>query len=112
MTTFSESEGEQAAFEWLERLGWGVAHAPDAPNAERSDYGQVVLERRLRYALADLNPKLSTDALEDTCRKLTRPEGSSIEAHNRAFYRMLVKRRHPSNVRYGTAGSIHDEPGR
>ena len=111
MTTFSESEVEQAAFEWLERLGWGVAHAPDAPNAERSDYGQVVLERRLRYALADLNPKLSTDALDDAYRKLTRPEGSSLEVRSRAFHRMHVERRHPFNVRYGTAGSIYDEPG-
>ena len=79
---------------WLAGLGWRVAHgpdiAPDTPTAERDDYGQVVLARRLRYALADLNPTLPTSALDDAHRKLTRPEGATLEARNRAFHRMLV----------------------
>ena len=41
MTTITESEVEQAAFDWLSTLGWAVAHgpaiAPDMPNAERDD---------------------------------------------------------------------------
>ena len=64
--------------------------APDTPNAERDDYGQVVLERRLRDALAQLNPGLPADALDDAYRKLTRPQGATLEARNRAFHRMLV----------------------
>ena len=56
MTTITEAEVEQAALFWLSALGWQVAHgpdiAPDTPNAERADYGQVVLERRLRDTLA------------------------------------------------------------
>ena len=55
MTTLIEAGVEYAAFDWLADLGWRVAHrpdiAPDTPNAERTDYGQVVLERRLRDAL-------------------------------------------------------------
>ena len=94
MTTLTEADVESAALEWLDGLGWGVAHgpdiAPDAPGAERDDYGQVVLERRLRDALAELNPKLPADALDDAYRKLTRAEGSTLEARNRAFHRMLV----------------------
>ncbi len=94
MTPFTESTVEQAALDWLEDLGWGVAHgpdiAPDAPGAERADYGQGVLERRLREALARLNPALPADALDDACRRLTRPEGATVEARNRAFHRMLV----------------------
>ena len=94
MTTLTEADVEQAALEWLSGLGWGVAHgpdiAPDSPNAERDDYGQVVLERRLRDALADLNPGLPTDALDDAFRKLTRPEGSTLEARNRTFHRLLI----------------------
>ena len=58
MTTITEAEVEQAALEWLAGLGWQVAHGPDiapnTPNAERDDYGQVVLERRLRAAPAAL----------------------------------------------------------
>ena len=51
MTTITEADVEQAALEWLSALGWKVAHgpdiAPDTPNVERTDYGQVVLERRV-----------------------------------------------------------------
>ncbi len=94
MTTITEAVVEEAALAWLADLGWSVAHgpdiAPDTPNAERDDYGEVVLERRLRDALAELNPTLPLDALDDAYRKLTRPEGSTLEARNREFHRMLV----------------------
>ena len=46
MTTITEADVEQAALDWLRDLGWQAAHGPDigpdAPNAERDDYGQVV----------------------------------------------------------------------
>ena len=58
MTTITEAEVEQVALDWLSGLGWAVAHGPDiapgTPNAERDDYGQVVLQRRLRDAIAAL----------------------------------------------------------
>ena len=92
-----------AALNWLEGLDWRIAHgpdlsacdaqagiAPDTANAERSDYGKVVLEQCLRNALVDLNPALPAAALEDAFRKLTLPEGSTVESRNRAFHRMLV----------------------
>ena len=95
MTTITEADVESAALDWLRGLGWAVAHgpeiAPNTPNAERSDYGQVILERRLRDALAELNPILPASALDDAFRKLTRPEGATLEARNPAFHRMLVE---------------------
>ena len=95
MTTITEADVEQAALDWLSGLGWAVAHgpgiAPDAPGAERRDYGQVVLEQRLRDALAELNPGLPASALDAAFHKVTRPEGSTLEARNRAFHRMLVE---------------------
>ena len=94
MTTITEADVEQAALDWLRGLGWGVAHgpdiAPDTPGPERADYGEVVLGRRLRDALAALNPGLPVDALEDAYRKLTRPEGATVEARNRSFHGMVV----------------------
>ena len=94
MTALAEAEVEEAGLEWLDALGWQTVHGPDiapgAPGEERADYGAVVLERRLRDALARLNPDLPPDALDDTFRKLTRPEGATLEARNRAFHRMLV----------------------
>ena len=94
MTTFNESTVEAATLEWLAELGWQTAHgpdiAPDVSDAERTHYGEVVLEGRLRSALAQLNPELTGEALEDAFRKLTLPEGTTLEARNREFHRMLV----------------------
>ena len=94
MKGISESTVEDAALEWLAGLGWSVAHgpdiAPDTPGAERADYGEVVLERRLRDALARLNPRLLAAAREDALRKLIRPEGATLAARNRAFHRMAT----------------------
>ena len=93
-TTFTESIIEAAALNWLADLGWHVAYgpniAPDAPNAERTNYGQVMLEQRVRASLARLNPDRPAGALGDAFRKLTRPEGSTLEDRNRAFHRMVV----------------------
>ena len=94
MMTLGEADVEQVALDWLQGLGWSVAHgpdiAPDTPTAERSDYGQVVLEQRLRDALSELNPDLPGPALDDALRKLTRPRGATLEARNRTFHRLLV----------------------
>jgi len=98
MTTksFSESVVEEATLAWLESLGWTVKHGPEIAWgelwAERTDpeYRDVVLERRLRDALARLNPGLPIEALEDAFRKLTRPEGATLAARNRAIHKMLV----------------------
>ncbi|NLF57679.1 MAG: type I restriction endonuclease subunit R, partial [Candidatus Hydrogenedens sp.] len=92
--SFTESVVEDAALAWLAELGWTVLHgpdiAPDTPYAERGDYGQVVLEGRLRAALARLNPMLPPEALDDAFRRVTRPEGPTLEAQNRAAHRLLV----------------------
>ena len=94
MDSFTESTVEQAALAWLESVGWSVRHgaeiAPGELAAERSDYGQVVLEQRLRDALAQLNRSLPTAAVDDAFRKLTRPEGAELLARNRAVHRLLV----------------------
>ena len=101
MTLLAESEVESAALAWLEALGWTVKHGDDiAPDvraqrccapAERRDFSQVVLERRLRDALAALNPALPAEALEDTFRRLTQPPGADLPARNRAFHQMLTE---------------------
>ena len=85
---------ERAALDWLSNLGWQTAHGPDiapeAPGAERSDFGQAVLEDRLRQALRRQNPELPAAALETGLRRLVNPGGPTLEARNRAFHRMLV----------------------
>lgn len=94
MTHLTESTVEEAALTWLKATGWQIAHGPEiAPGelrAERTDYSQVILEHRLRNALARINPLLPTEGIDDAFRKLTMPEGATLEARNRAFHRMLV----------------------
>ena len=111
MTTITESDVEQVALALLCDLSWRVAHgpdiAPDTPGAQRDDYGQVVLEGRLRDALARLNPDLPVSAVEYAARKLTNPEGATLEARNRSFHRMLVN---GVNVEYrANNGAIRGE---
>ena len=104
MTLLNESIIEEATLAWLESLGYTVRNgldiAPGEPAAERADYGQVILENRLRSALTRLNPTIPAEALDDTFRKLTRPEGPTLEARNRLVHRWLidgvtVEYRHP-----------------
>ena len=94
---FTESIVEEASLSWLAGLGWAVRPgpelAPGEPGSEREDYGQVVLSRRLRAALARLNSGLPPEARESAFRKLLRPEGSELVRRNRATHRMLEPRR-------------------
>ena len=94
MSRFTESEAEAAALAWLESLGWQIAYGPEVapgePLAERDDYREVALPRRLMDALAAHNPNLPHTALEEAARRLTHPEGATLEARNRAFHNMLV----------------------
>ena len=105
MTTLNEGDVEAVALEWLRELGWSTAHGsgigPEAERAERGDYSRVVLEGRLREALGRLNPELPHETLDDALRRLIRPEGSSLEARNRAFHKMLVD---GVTVEYRTGG--------
>jgi type I restriction enzyme R subunit len=107
LTQFTESVVEDAALDWLRELGYTLRHGPDiAPGelaAERDDYTQVVLPRRLRDALARLNPTLPADALEDAYRQVTRPAHPALIANNRAFYRLLVE---GVSVEYARDGRI------
>ena len=88
--SFSEDEVEQAALAWLQSLGWQIAHGPDLVPDERADYGSVILETRLRDAIARRNPELPAEAWDDAFTKLTRPAGSNLVTRNREFHRMLV----------------------
>lgn len=84
VTGFTESVVEKAALDWLAAIGWQVEHgpviAPDALLAERANYGEVLLSRRLQDALVRLNPDLPPEALEDAFRRFTRPEAADLVA--------------------------------
>lgn len=92
---FTESVVEQAALAWLEGLGYAVLYgleiAPGEVEAEREDYTQVILERRVKQSLQRLNPQVPPDALAEAFRKLTRPDSPSLVANNHVIHRYLVE---------------------
>jgi type I restriction enzyme R subunit len=96
LQAFTESVVEEAAMEWLQGLGFTILAGPEIaygePGAERCDpnYRDVVLERRVRQALVQLNPDLPPEALDDAFRKLTRIDGPSLITRNRNMHRMIV----------------------
>jgi type I restriction enzyme R subunit len=117
MNNFTESHVEDAALDWLAGLGWFVVHGPEiAPGeigAEREDYREVLLAGRLRSAIRLLNPLLSDEIVAEVVKKLTNPEGSTLEMRNRAFHRMLVngvtvEYRHESGDIRGMQATIID----
>jgi type I restriction enzyme R subunit len=93
--SFTESEVEQAALAWLERLGYlilsGPAIAPGEAMAERDNYGQVVIEHRLLQSLQRLNPMVPPDAHDEAFRKLTRPDSPSLTVNNHIIHKYLVE---------------------
>jgi type I restriction enzyme R subunit len=50
----------------------------------------VLLQGRVRNALARLNPSLTEAALDDAFRALTRPASPVLLQINRNFHRMLI----------------------
>ena len=96
VTGFTESLVEEAALARLSANGWEILHGPDIAVgmavAERSDpgYRDVILARRLRAALARLNPTLSAEAREDALRRLVQPAGATLIERNRSLHRHLL----------------------
>ena len=94
MSGLTETTLEQTALDWFETLGWQVAFgpdiSPDGPACERQDYDQVVLIGRLQIALANINPNIPPDAIEEAVRKIVRADSPSLIENNRRFHRMLT----------------------
>ena len=107
MPSFTESLVEEAALDWFRALGYTIVAGPDMPpgsESARQTYADVVLRDILSGALVRLNPSLPRDAVDAALQRLTRPNGSTLEARNRTLHRLLVD---GAPVEYRTAdGSI------
>lgn len=92
----TESVVEHAALEWLRGLGYSILNGPDIapgePLAERTSYGDVVLEGRLRSALTRINAAIPSEAIEDAIRKLLRTvhESPLLYINNHRFHKSLT----------------------
>ena len=94
MGRFTESVVEDAALEWLEGMGYSVAHGPDiahdGDSPERRSYDQVVLIQRLQSALTNINPTIPPEAIEDAVKKVTTTESPTLIQNNERFHQLLT----------------------
>ncbi len=94
MTSFTESEVEEAALEILSDLGYKILHgpeiAPDGLHPERQSYTDVVLIERLRNAIIRLNTTIPEEARDEAIKKVLRSESPHLIINNRSFHKMLV----------------------
>ncbi|MEX1012743.1 MAG: type I restriction endonuclease subunit R [Waddliaceae bacterium] len=90
----SEDIVEQATLSWLKGLGYEIAQgpniAPDSPSQERVNYSDIILEDRLRSALFTINPKISSELLNEVTRKVVSTQSLDLFEDNRIFHQMLV----------------------
>jgi type I restriction enzyme R subunit len=92
----TESIIEQAALDWLRELGYSILNGPDIAHgellSERTGYGDVVLEKRLKSAIERTNPNIPSEATEDALRKLLRTvhESPLLSINNHRFHTMLT----------------------
>ena len=90
----TEDAVEQATLGWLGELGYRAVAGPDIapgePKSERADFGDVILEGRLRAALRRLNSWLDAAALDETVRKLRHPAHVALARNNHAIHGHLV----------------------
>lgn len=94
MTSFTESEVEEAALEILSDLGYKILHgpeiAPDGLHPERQSYSDVVLIERLRNAISRLNTTIPEEARDEAIKKVLRSESPHLIINNKNFHKMLV----------------------
>ncbi|MDP2869518.1 type I restriction endonuclease subunit R [Methyloversatilis sp.] len=90
----TEEHLEQEVLGWLADVGYtpldGPDLAPDGSRPERGHYREVVLEGRLRSAIARLNPAIPAPAREDALRQVLDLGTPALLAANRLFHRLLI----------------------
>ena len=90
----NENDLEQTVLSWMKGLGFICLCGPDiAPGellAERAEFGEVVLRKRLTDALTHLNRSLDPSAIEEAIRKLLHPAHVSQIRNNHTIHSYLV----------------------
>jgi type I restriction enzyme R subunit len=95
MATLTEAEVEAVLVDQLGALGYAclvdTVSGPDGPKPEREAYSDTILTRRLRTAIARLNPQIPEEAREDALRKFIAVERPSLVEENRRLHRFMVE---------------------
>jgi type I restriction enzyme R subunit len=90
-----ESHVEEAALAWLAELGYATATGrdigPDGDVPERASYGDVLLVKRVRDAIAKLNPTLAAETRAEVLNKLVQAETPTLVTENRRLHRYMIE---------------------
>jgi type I restriction enzyme R subunit len=90
----TESEIEQIALDILsDDLGYKVLYGPDIAEGDKKerDYNEVVLHKRLRNAIDEINPTIPEEAREEGFKKALRSISINLFDNNENFHRMLTE---------------------
>ncbi|MGF6862811.1 type I site-specific restriction-modification system R (restriction) subunit [Rhodobacteraceae bacterium MBR-64] len=90
----TEAEVEAVLLDQLSALGYACLNdavsGPDGSAPERDAYSDTFLPRRLRAAIARLNPQIPEDAREDALRRVMASDRPSLIEENRRLHRAMV----------------------
>lgn len=87
MTDLKEFHIEQAAIEWLEKLGYAYKRGSDLNREVR----QVVLENELQNFIANKYPQLPAEMVKEAAKEFTNNVGADLDYRNRDFHLKLTK---------------------
>ena len=91
----TEAEVEAVLLDQLQALGYACLNetvsGPDGSAPERDAYSDTILPRRLREAVARLNPHIPEDAREEALRRVMGTERPSLIEENRRLHRAMVE---------------------
>ncbi|WP_298802481.1 type I restriction endonuclease subunit R [uncultured Pseudokineococcus sp.] len=91
----AESGVEEACLEYFSDAGWDVLHGPEIgpgqPRAERASFRDVLLEGRLRQAVAAFNRHLPADAVDRVVATVRRVESADVMAENWRVHRLVTQ---------------------
>jgi len=87
---------ETSSIEILMSLGWEYANgkeiSPEGLFCERDSFSQIVLTKRLRNAIARINPHIPPDAQEAAIQKVLRIYSPELLHNNEEFHRLLIEK--------------------
>lgn len=90
MTKIFESTIEEFVIELLQNQGFEYL-APEEQELERPDLSEVVLKKRLKRAIDELNPDISEEAKEQALRQVLNLPSQNLIDNNEAVHRMLTE---------------------
>lgn len=95
MTRIAESHIEQLAIDLFQSQGYDHIYAPDiapnAENAERSSFDEVLLLQRLRNAVRRINPDIPIEAQNEAIKEILRIHSPDLLTNNETFHRFLTE---------------------